>query len=103
MRRLDTHRLLRSQGQDTQSALRLEFTNEAQIKKAVVQHDDVPSVTEPASWDTRGCGIQAELVRIPLADTSLYHVPANTDEDALVHAERHPADRLRVRRPGTLP
>ena len=33
----DTHGLLRSQGQDTQSALRLEFTSEAQVKKAVVQ------------------------------------------------------------------
>jgi uncharacterized protein YdeI (YjbR/CyaY-like superfamily) len=33
----DTHGLLRSQGQDTQSALRLEFTSETQVKKAVVQ------------------------------------------------------------------
>ena len=33
----DTHRLLRSQGQDTQSALRLEFTSEAQVKKAVLK------------------------------------------------------------------
>ncbi len=33
----DTHGLLRSQGMNTQSALRLEFTNEAQIKKAVVK------------------------------------------------------------------
>ncbi len=32
----DTHGLLRSQGQNTQSALRLEFTSEAQIKKSVV-------------------------------------------------------------------
>ena len=32
----DTHGLLRSQGQNTQSALRLEFTSEAQVKKAVV-------------------------------------------------------------------
>ncbi|HKO53995.1 MAG TPA: YdeI/OmpD-associated family protein [Polyangiaceae bacterium] len=32
----DTHGLLRSQGENTQAALRLEFTNEAQIKKAVV-------------------------------------------------------------------
>lgn len=32
----DTHGLLRSQGENTQSALRLEFTSEAQIKKAVV-------------------------------------------------------------------
>ena len=29
-------------------------------------------------------GTQAEYVRIPLADTSLYHVPANADEEALV-------------------
>jgi alcohol dehydrogenase len=29
-------------------------------------------------------GTQAERVRIPLADTSLYHVPAGADEDALV-------------------
>ena len=32
----DTHKLLRSQGENTQSALRLEFTSEAQIKKAVL-------------------------------------------------------------------
>jgi uncharacterized protein YdeI (YjbR/CyaY-like superfamily) len=32
----DPHGLLRSQGQNTQSALRLEFTSEAQVKKAVV-------------------------------------------------------------------
>lgn len=33
----DTHGLLRSQGENTQSALRLEFTSEAQIKKTVVK------------------------------------------------------------------
>src|SRR5688572_959702 len=33
----DTHKLLRSQGENTQSALRLEFTSEAQIKKSVLQ------------------------------------------------------------------
>lgn len=33
----DTHGLLRSQGQNTQSALRLEFTSEAQISKAVLK------------------------------------------------------------------
>ncbi len=33
----DTHGLLRSQGKNTQSALRLEFTSEAQIKKTVVK------------------------------------------------------------------
>jgi len=33
----DTHRLLRSQGENTQSALRLEFTDEAQIKKTVLK------------------------------------------------------------------
>jgi uncharacterized protein YdeI (YjbR/CyaY-like superfamily) len=32
----DTHGLLRSQGENTQSALRLEFTSESQIKKSVV-------------------------------------------------------------------
>lgn len=32
----DTHGLLRSQGENTQSALRLEFTSEAQVKRAVV-------------------------------------------------------------------
>jgi len=32
----DTHGLLRSQGEATQSALRLEFTSEAQVKKAVL-------------------------------------------------------------------
>lgn len=29
-------------------------------------------------------GTQAEYVRIPFADTGLYHIPANTDEEALV-------------------
>ena len=33
----DTHGLLRSQGENTQSALRMEFTDEAQIKKAVLK------------------------------------------------------------------
>lgn len=33
----DPHGLLRSQGENTQSALRLEFTSEAQIKKTVVR------------------------------------------------------------------
>jgi uncharacterized protein YdeI (YjbR/CyaY-like superfamily) len=33
----DTHGLLRSQGKNTQSALRLEFTSEAQIKKTVLK------------------------------------------------------------------
>jgi uncharacterized protein YdeI (YjbR/CyaY-like superfamily) len=33
----DTHGLLRSQGENTQSALRLEFTSEAQVRKAVVK------------------------------------------------------------------
>src|SRR5688572_5663613 len=33
----DTHNLLRSQGENTQSALRLEFTSEAQIKKTVLK------------------------------------------------------------------
>lgn len=33
----DTHGLLRSQGKETQAALRLEFTSEAQVKKAVVK------------------------------------------------------------------
>ncbi|MCA8971908.1 MAG: YdeI/OmpD-associated family protein [Planctomycetes bacterium] len=33
----DTHGLLRSQGENTQSALRLEFTSEASIKKTIVQ------------------------------------------------------------------
>lgn len=33
----DTHGLLRSQGENTQSALRLEFTSEAQIKKSVLE------------------------------------------------------------------
>jgi uncharacterized protein YdeI (YjbR/CyaY-like superfamily) len=33
----DTHGLLRSQGENTQSAMRLEFTSEAQIKKAVIK------------------------------------------------------------------
>ncbi len=33
----DTHGLLRSQGENSQSALRLEFTSEAEIKKTVVK------------------------------------------------------------------
>ena len=33
----DTHGLLRSQGQNTQSALRLEFTSEAKVTKSVVK------------------------------------------------------------------
>ncbi len=33
----DEHGLLRSQGENTQSALRLEFTSEAQVKKSVLQ------------------------------------------------------------------
>src|SRR6187399_3730652 len=33
----DSHGLLRSQGENTQSALRLEFTSEAEVKKAVVK------------------------------------------------------------------
>jgi uncharacterized protein YdeI (YjbR/CyaY-like superfamily) len=33
----DTHQLLRSQGENTQSALRLEFTSEAQVKVAVLK------------------------------------------------------------------
>lgn len=33
----DSHGLLRSQGENTQSALRMEFTSEAQIKKAVLK------------------------------------------------------------------
>lgn len=33
----DTHGLLRSQGENTQSALRLEFTSEAQVKKAAIK------------------------------------------------------------------
>ncbi len=33
----DTHGLLRRQGENTQSALRLEFTSEAQVKKAVLK------------------------------------------------------------------
>src|SRR4051794_5714796 len=33
----DTHGLLRSQGENTQSAMRLEFTSAAQVKKAVIK------------------------------------------------------------------
>jgi uncharacterized protein YdeI (YjbR/CyaY-like superfamily) len=33
----NSHGLLRSQGENTQSAMRLEFTSEAQVKKAVVE------------------------------------------------------------------
>lgn len=33
----DTHGMLRSQGENTQSALRLEFTSEADVKKAVLK------------------------------------------------------------------
>ncbi len=34
----DTHGLLRSQGENTQSALRLEYTSEAQIKKKILMY-----------------------------------------------------------------
>ena len=43
-------------------------------------------------------GTQAEYVRIPHADTSLYHVPARRRRRSARHAQRHPADRFRVRR-----
>src|SRR5690606_4273621 len=33
----DTHKLLRSQGENTQSAMRLEFTEKNQIKKTIVK------------------------------------------------------------------
>jgi alcohol dehydrogenase len=34
-------------------------------------------------------GTQAEFVRIPHADTSLYHIPENADEEALVMLSDH--------------
>src|SRR5450631_3921815 len=43
-------------------------------------------------------GTQAEFVRIPYADMSLYHVPRWCRRRGPGDAERHSADRLRVRR-----
>ena len=44
-------------------------------------------------------GTQAEYVRVPFADTSTYPVPAGRQRRADPDAGRHPADRLRGRRP----
>ena len=43
-------------------------------------------------------GTQAEYVRIPHADTSLYPIPDGRRRRGAGDAERHPADRLRMRR-----
>ncbi len=44
-------------------------------------------------------GTQAEYVRVPFADTSTYPAPAGVSDEAAPDARRHPADRLRGRRP----
>jgi len=46
----------------------------------------IPSHCEAGGWilGNKIDGTQAEFVRIPFADTSLYLIPANADEDAMV-------------------
>jgi len=46
----------------------------------------MPSHCEAGGWILGNTidGTQAEFVRIPFADTSLYHIPENADEDAMV-------------------
>jgi len=55
----DTRGLLRSQGENTQSALRLEFTSEAQIKKAVV----APYVKEAIAVEKAGLKVDFKAKR----------------------------------------
>jgi len=46
----------------------------------------IPSHCESGGWILGNTidGTQAEFVRIPFADTSLYHIPENGDDDAMV-------------------
>ena len=46
----------------------------------------IPSHCESGGWILGNTidGTQAEFVRIPFADTSLYHIPQNGDDDAMV-------------------
>lgn len=46
----------------------------------------IPSHCESGGWILGNTidGTQAEFVRIPFADTSLYHIPENADADAMV-------------------
>ena len=44
-------------------------------------------------------GVQAELARIPFADTSLYKVPDGAERRASPVPRRHPSDLVRGRRP----
>lgn len=55
----DTHGQLRSQGENTQSALRLEFTSEAQIKKTVVSS----YVAQAIAVEREGRKLEAEAKR----------------------------------------
>ena len=56
------------------------------------------AATAAGSSATPSTARRRSIVRIPHADTSLYHVPAGRRRRSARHAERHPADRLRVRR-----
>jgi len=55
----DSHGLLRSQGENTQSALRLEFTSEAEIKKAVLKS----YVTEAIAVEQAGLTVDFKAKR----------------------------------------
>jgi uncharacterized protein YdeI (YjbR/CyaY-like superfamily) len=55
----DTHGLLRSQGENTQSALRLEFTSEAQVKKAVLK----PYVKQAIQVEKAGLSVDFKAKR----------------------------------------
>ncbi|MFZ5892523.1 MAG: YdeI/OmpD-associated family protein [Myxococcota bacterium] len=55
----DTHGLLRSQGENTQSALRLEFTSEAQIKKTMLKS----YVTQAVAVEQAGLNVDFKAKR----------------------------------------
>jgi len=73
----DTHGLLRSQGENTQSALRLEFRSEAEVKKAVVQSYAKQAIAVEKSGLTvdfkakRELALPEELTRILRKDRKL--------------------------------
>jgi uncharacterized protein YdeI (YjbR/CyaY-like superfamily) len=73
----DTHGLLRSQGENTQSAMRLEFTSKGQIKKAVVKTYVTQAIAvEKAGLNvdfkaTRELELPKELVQILNKDSKL--------------------------------
>jgi len=73
----DTHGLLRSQGENTQSAMRLEFTSEAQVTKAVLKSYVKQAVSvEKAGLEVdfkakRELELPEELIRILKKDRTL--------------------------------